>query len=80
VLSIYSCIVLFFRLKGKCPTHLSCLRFLSDLKTSYFVRKYRVWYHQVRGQTAVDFKTSRKTSVKLVMKTMALEATTAYDF
>jgi hypothetical protein len=31
VLSIYSCILLFFRLKGKCPTHFLRLRFLSDL-------------------------------------------------
>jgi hypothetical protein len=31
VLSIYSCILLFFCLKGKCPTHFLYLRFLSDL-------------------------------------------------
>jgi hypothetical protein len=30
VLSIYSCILLLFRLKGKCPTHFLYLRFLSD--------------------------------------------------
>jgi hypothetical protein len=31
VLSIYSCILLFFSLKRKCPTHFLYLRFLSDL-------------------------------------------------
>jgi hypothetical protein len=31
VISIYSCILLFFRLKGKCPTHFLYPRFLSDL-------------------------------------------------
>jgi hypothetical protein len=31
VLSIYSCILLFFRFKGKCPTHFLYLRFLSNL-------------------------------------------------
>jgi hypothetical protein len=31
LLSIYSCILLFFRLKGKCPTFFSYPRFLSNL-------------------------------------------------
>jgi hypothetical protein len=31
VLSIYSCIILFFGLKGECPNHFLCLSFLSDL-------------------------------------------------
>jgi hypothetical protein len=30
VISIYSCILLFFRLKGKCPTHFLYPRFFSD--------------------------------------------------
>jgi hypothetical protein len=34
VLFIYSCILLFFRLKGKCPTHFSHLRFLYDLRNT----------------------------------------------
>jgi hypothetical protein len=39
VFYIYSCILLFFRLKGKCPTHFLYFRFLSDPLTvlKYFI-------------------------------------------
>jgi hypothetical protein len=36
VLSIYSCILLFFRLKGKCPTHFSYL----SLNGDYFLKQH----------------------------------------